>query len=96
MIAVVVSLTMESPMMSLEKIIFGTINQKIEILNTTINDDIKELVGNHVYDNIAMQHEIQPGEDIMVPQNFINQPLDVSVDALTLLKSPIHQAVHHL
>ncbi len=81
MIAVVVSLTMESPMMSLEKIIFGTTNKKKEIPNRTINDDIKQAAENRFYDNITMQNEIQSGEDKIVQQNFINQPLGGSVDA---------------
>lgn len=88
MITVAVSLTMESPMMMLENIIFGTTNIKNKTPIKTINKDVDKSVEKHVYNNIALEHDVHTGKTKM-HLNFIdqspegtaaaiNQPLDVS------------------
>ncbi len=69
--------------MTLEKIIFGATNNKEEIPNKTINGNIKTIVEERVYENIAIEHETQPGEEKMAPQICINQPLDGIVASLS-------------
>ncbi len=65
MIVVVVSLTMETRKMALEKIVFGTTNKKKEIPHN--HDHINRAVETHGHDNIAVDCEVCPGEETIVP-----------------------------
>lgn len=87
MLAVVMSLTMEAPMMTLEKIIFGSTDKKKEIAEKPNTESLNKVVEENAYDNIAMDHRLDTGYEKIVTQNVSNQSPDGSVSATLTTKS---------
>ncbi len=76
MFAVVLSLTMESPMVALEKIIFGATDTKKDIPDIPDNGSTYKAIEELAYDNIAMDNELKTEENIISKKNFINKQLN--------------------